>query len=228
MGSDDFFKKRKKERQDRKHHTREPKPNSYLIVTEGAKTEPYYFEGLADHINAKFGKGIIVEKPELNIIGEGKCTVSLVESAMKILNRVPILYENVWIVFDKDDFHDFDEAIEKAKISEFKVAWTNQSFEYWIYLHFEYSDSALHRSEWVKKLNSIFTERVPHSEGYEKNEKNLFNYVTKYGSLKFAISNAKRIESKYHKADRFSDRDPCTSVHHLILDLSRYLEDLMW
>ena len=50
------------------------------------------------------------------------------------------MYSQVWVVFDKDDFDDFDEAVALAEKYGFKVAWSNQSFEYWLYLHFNYSD----------------------------------------------------------------------------------------
>lgn len=227
MGSDDFFKKKKKERTERKYHFRTPKPNSFLIVTEGAKTEPLYFEGLAKHINAKFGKGIIVEKPYLDIFGEGKCTVSLVDETAKIVNRAPIIYENVWVVFDKDDFHNFDEAIDKAGQLNFKVAWSNQCFEYWLFLHFEYSDAALHRTQWRSKLDDIFKLRLGMKNGYRKNDMELFKHATELGSISAAIANAKRVESKYTHNDKYSVCDPCTKVHHLIYELSDYIEDLL-
>ena len=46
MGSDDLFKKRREARKKRSHEFKTPKANSYLIVTEGECTEPYYFNGL--------------------------------------------------------------------------------------------------------------------------------------------------------------------------------------
>lgn len=61
-------------------------------------------------------------------------------------------------MFDKDDFDDFDEAIALGKRKGFHIAWSNQSFEYWIYLHFYYSDAALHRDMWIEKLNEIYRE----------------------------------------------------------------------
>ncbi len=42
MGSDDIFKKRRAARAKRKHDYRSPRANSYLIVTEGERTEPFY------------------------------------------------------------------------------------------------------------------------------------------------------------------------------------------
>lgn len=54
----------------------------------------------------------------------------------------------IWVVFDKDDFEDFDQAIKDGSKRGYTIAWSNQAFEYWLYLHFYYSDSALHREQW--------------------------------------------------------------------------------
>ena len=51
MGSDDLFKKRREARKKRSHEFKTPKANSYLIVTEGECTEPYYFNGV---VNGRF------------------------------------------------------------------------------------------------------------------------------------------------------------------------------
>ncbi len=225
MGTDDFFKKRKAQNIERKKECRTPKPNSFLIVSEGSKTEPLYFNGLANHINKRFGKGIDV-KPSIDTRGEGKCTVSLVEEAAKIVSRSKIVYEHVWVVFDKDDFTDFDEAIALAEKSGFKAAWSNQSFEYWIFLHFNYSDSALHRDDWVEKLSETFKTRSIDSNGYKKNDPNIFEIATTQGSLKAAINWAAGIEKRYGNILP-SKCDPCTTVHHLILELKPYIDDLL-
>lgn len=55
MGSDDLFKKRREARKKRSHEFKTPKANSYLIVTEGECTEPYYFNGLKRRILDSFG-----------------------------------------------------------------------------------------------------------------------------------------------------------------------------
>jgi len=227
VGSDDIFKKRKKAAEERKRELRTPKPNSFLIVSEGAKTEPLYFDGLAKHIEEIFGSGVDVKKPIIETCGEGKCTVSLVHAAGKIVNQAHIMYENVWIVFDKDDFDDFDEAIDLAKKLGFKTAWSNQSFEYWLYLHFDYMVSALHRNDVVKKLDEKFKDLGVRENGYEKNLPNIFELVTTYGSLKTAISNAKRVEKTYREGTAPSRCWPCTKVHDLILELKPFLDDLM-
>lgn len=43
MGSDDLFKKRRTKLQERKKETRTPKPNSFLIVSEGKKNRTTLF-----------------------------------------------------------------------------------------------------------------------------------------------------------------------------------------
>ena len=228
MGTDDLFKKRRAKLEERKAETKTPKPNSFLIVSEGTKTEPLYFGGLAKYINDLYkSNSIQAEQPTINPFGEGKSTVSLVEATSKIVARSQIMYEQVWVVFDKDDFNDFDDAIKLAENKGFHVGWSNQSFEYWIYLHFNYSDSALHRSIWCEKLDELFKMRRISDEGYEKNLPNIFDIATQHGSLKYAIGNAIRIERSYDDRVLASKKDPCTTVYKLILELKDYLEPLV-
>ena len=229
MGTDNLYHKRKLPIEGRKRNIRTPKAKSFLIVSEGEKTEPIYFDGLAKHINDKYGKSIDVEKPIIKTCGEGKCTVSLVEEAAKIhADQSKILYNQVWVVFDKDDFKDFDEAVDLAKKHGFHVAWSNESFEYWLYLHFNYNDSALHRRQWVEKLDELFKAGITKG-GYNKNDPHLFEIVTTHGNLKAAISNAYRIEDRYNeKSQKPSEQNPCTKVHHLVNELKEYLDDLLY
>ncbi len=131
MKKEDPFKKRREALKKRKHDFRTPKANSYLIVTEGKRTEPNYFNGLAKEILAKVGGTVEV----IDIYGEGASTQKLIEIAEMRANKAKIPYQYIWVVFDKDDFEDFDLAIKEGEAKGYHVAWSNQSFEYWIYLH---------------------------------------------------------------------------------------------
>lgn len=226
MGNDDRFKDRKAKLKRRKTETRIPKPDSFLIISEGTKTEPNYFNGLADHINEKYGKSIDVQKPTIDAKGQGMSTVRLVQEAAKIAARSRIMYKQTWILFDKDDFGDFDEAIQLCDSYHYHAGWSNQSFEYWIYLHFEYSDSALHRNEWCEKLNQIFKLKNICKEGYDKNDLHLFEHVASYGGIKNAIRNAKKIDRTY-KDTIPSKCDPCTKVYYLLMELEPWIQDLL-
>lgn len=64
MGTDDLFKKRRQQRKQRKREFKSPRANSFLIVTEGEKTEPLYFGGIQQRIEEKIGGNIdVVEVP---------------------------------------------------------------------------------------------------------------------------------------------------------------------
>ena len=227
MGSDDLFKARRSGRKKRKHEYREPKANSYLIVTEGKKTEPLYFKGIQRQIEKTVGGRIdIVEAPIINIYGQGSSTGRLIEAAEKIVKDAKILYQNIWIVFDKDDFLDFDKAIKEGKDKGYNIAWSNQSFEYCIYLHFAYSDAAMHRDEWNKKLNEIFKRHGLGDGEYKKNYDNIYELINKAGSTDTAIKNAKRRMSMYRESiDKPSTFNPGTTVHELVEELMGYINE---
>lgn len=61
MGTDNLFKKRREERKERKHDFKQSKANSFLIVTEGERTEPLYLKGLQKKIIEKIGASCIIQ-----------------------------------------------------------------------------------------------------------------------------------------------------------------------
>lgn len=227
MGSDDLFKKRRKERAKRKHDYKQPKANSFLIVTEGKQTEPLYFKGIQKQIEDKIGGHIdIVEAPIINICGRGSSTSKLIDITDEIIKKAKIIYQNVWIVFDKDDFEDFDQAISNGQNKGYKIAWSNQSFEYWLYLHFEYSDSALHRNVWNSKLKEIFKEYNLGDGTYRKNDENIYAIVDTFDGVNTAIKNSKRRMASFRKnIDKPSEYDPGTTVYQLVEELKKYLDE---
>lgn len=227
MGSDDLFKKRRAERKKRKHEYKNPRINSYLIVTEGERTEPLYFKGLKKLIQEKVGGAVdIVEAPVIDVHGQGCATGKLIEITDKIVKNAKIIYQNIWVVFDKDDFDDFDQAIKSGIEQGYNIAWSNQSFEYWLYLHFFYSDSALHRDDWTSKLNDIFKQLELGDGTYKKNYENIYDLVDRYDGTNTAIKNAKRRMADFEKSGKkASEYDPGTKVHILVENLKRYLEE---
>ena len=124
----------------------------FLIVCEGEKTEPNYFRSFPV-------AGLVVEGPGMN-------TLSLVERTEQIAETHAsngVTYDEVWCVFDKDDFGDdvFNSAIKRvaslngSRAEDWSSAWSNQSFELWYVLHFDYLQSDLHRSQYVDRLVKI-------------------------------------------------------------------------
>lgn len=218
MGSDDLHKKRKRKREERKREFINPRAESYLIVSEGEKTEPAYFDALKRDIEQSCGGAI-----DVKVFGEGRGTTSLVRYAQNCVGRSSRVYQHVWVVFDKDDFTDFDDAIRLARENGFHVAWSNQAFEFWLYLHFYYCDSALHRDDWCEKLDVLFKERGIREEGYEKNLSDLYTLVSAYGDVDMAIRSAAKIRARYGEVSSPSACDPCTTVDLLVSELRSYI-----
>lgn len=116
---------------------------SFLIVCEGEKTEPNYFK--------KFrARGWV---PDVRGLGEN--TVGLVKTALEFMTQGS--YDQVWCVFDRDEFpaENFNAALELAARHGINVAYSNESFELWYVLHFDYCDAALSRSDYCRKLDGL-------------------------------------------------------------------------
>ena len=92
-------------RRDLQRRTRSREPGQrFLIVCEGEKTEPNYFDDLRV-------RGRIPGK----VKGIGESPVRVVKHAIKLMKEDD--YEQVWCVFDRDVFPEknFNEALRLAK-----------------------------------------------------------------------------------------------------------------
>ena len=130
----------------RKRNIRKPYKVIY-IFTEGEKTEPNYFKSKKKEIRKT---NIHVE-----ITGTGRNTLDLVEYVLGIIKKKGINTDSYecWVVFDKDDFDEhFDNAINKALGKGLNVAYSNESFELWLLLHFDLLTSAIGRKDYINKL----------------------------------------------------------------------------
>ena len=182
---------------------------NYLIVCEGEQTEPNYFKSLVGGRNSRV--------LSVDVLGMGESTCRLVRTAMEERDKSPIEYDRVWTVFDKDDFIDFNEAIELARTNNINAAWSNESFELWYYLHFQYLDTPISRAQYIDALNREIRKFEP-EYSYAKNDKATFTILCRYGNLDMAIRHAERLETLYHDTN-YDTHKPCTKVHHLVLEL---------
>jgi hypothetical protein len=194
----------------------------YLIVCEGTKTEPNYFESLKKSLP----KGIL-ELANIDIDGTGKNTLSIIEESIKHRKCYEEKYlrkiDKVWAVFDRDSFPavNFNNAIYKGENSKPKIncAWTNEAFELWYLLHFSYYNTGLSRSQYKKLLEKEINKTYKKKDFiYLKNSKEMFSILEIYGNLDFAIENAKKLELLYTDKN-YSNHNPCTKVHKLIQEL---------
>ena len=175
----------------------------FLIVCEGGKTEPLYFEGFR------------VPGKILEIKGTGYNTLTLVDEAIRLKNEAESAYDQVWCVFDRDSFppDDFSSAISKAKAAGFRVAYTNEAFGLWYLLHFEGHRTALSRKQYSPKLSV----RLGHK--YEKNSRSIYDEL--HCKQEEAIRRAESLLAEYGMDHKPHQDNPCTTVHLLVKALRR-------
>ncbi len=121
----------------------------FLIVCEGERTEPNYFDSIK--------KSLPVGLVDVEIKGVGMNTRSLVGETIRLRavrekenNRE---YDQVWAVFDKDSFDkDFNSAIQMGAQNKIDCAWSNEAFEIWYLLHFAYFTSGHSRDEYKELI----------------------------------------------------------------------------
>lgn len=185
----------------------------FLIVCEGEKTEPNYFNA--------FEKELPVGTVELRIEGTGRNTLGLIDFTIEQRNMSNRKYDRVWAVFDIDDFPDnkFNSAITKASANNIQCAWSNEAFELWYLLHFQFVNTRMSRDKYEKFLErEIKNKSGIKKYEYKKNDPGTFSLLKKYGNQMKATEWAKRLVRQFSD-ERFATHNPCTLVYKLIEEL---------
>ena len=235
MGTDDLF-KRKKQALTRNNDKKKVKMSkSMMIVCEGEETEPNYFKSFPHK-----GVKILVE-------GTGKNTKTLLNEAIRLWEekaKYNEIYESLWIVMDRDSFPQeyYNECFLKYKSVEkklnkiyknqlnegskitVKIAYSNEAFELWYLLHFDYWSRGISRKEFEKLLT------IRLGKKYKKNDPKIYDALQELGektSYKkgqdFAIKNAKNLRKLANKKD-VHNFNPSTSVDLLVKELNTHLK----
>lgn len=229
MGSDEIYYKRRIERTKRKENTLLQKSNRWLIVCEGTKTEPHYFQSIVDDFNTRIPKNYNLK---VDIVGKGMNTISLVNSVDDFLNKIDsyktriIPYGKIFVVFDKDSFSSeiFDNAIQKCYQKGYIPLWSNQAIEFWFMLHFNYIDSKMNRTEYQNKISEYFKNKGLKYK-YIKNDEKIYYKLIKYGSLELARKNAIKL-NKIYINNKPSESESCTTVNKFFDEIDERLNEL--
>ena len=184
---------------------------TFLIVCEGEVTEPEYFNAFR------------LTSANVKAVGKGMNTISLVNEAIVIKEqekRKGRSYDQYWVVFDKDDFadSDFNAAIQNAQGNGFKVAYSNQAFEYWYLLHFNLYQGVIHRSRYADMLTNLLGFKYGKSRG---DSMKVFNII--YPKTRIAIDNAKKVISQFEGSNPAKE-ESSTTVYDLVEQLLKYTE----
>lgn len=202
------MKRSKGNRYQRRNYYKQEIRKSFLIVCEGEKTEPNYFR-----------KFPVKKEVKVTISSAEGNTIKVIKEAKKEVKLVKIngdKYDEVWVVFDEDSCNNFDLAINQAKAEGFKVAYSNEAFELWYLLHFDYIDTGLKRQQYKGKL----TTRLGHK--YKKNDPEMYDELFPLQDI--AIKNAEKRLAHYKSlipVPPKSQQNPSTTVHLLVQKLNK-------
>jgi hypothetical protein len=127
-------------------------------------------------------------------------------------------YDEVWAVFDKDDFPDFDDAIILALDNKINCAFSNEAIEYWFLLHFENKTGAMSRN----MLNTELERKLGFE--YQKSLETIQRTCKIIsGKLNTAEDRAKVVHDRYiNFGGKTSDWCSCTTIYKLTKKLCEW------
>ena len=151
----------------------------------------------------------------IKAVGQAMNTVTLVNKAVSIRDadrKKKRIYDQCWVVFDKDDFpaRDFNQAILLAERNGFRVACSNQAFEFWFLLHFNLYTGAIHRSKYKDMLTRLTGMPYIKTDGYGAVMYNLL-----LARQKQAIHNADIVLTEISHGNP-AEEESSTTVHKLV------------
>jgi RloB-like protein len=224
MGSENLFHKRKAPVASRRVK-RDIKPR-FLIVCEGTKTEPKFLQAFLDERRI----------PQTSIvIAKNKGT-----APKSILSRARSLYEEsktadeseafkaVFCVFDKDSHTSFSSTVNEIKQlnasgSPFFAIISTPCFEFWLLLHFEYSDAAIKATPTVSvgEQTVKMLRKIPAFVDYSKGQANAYE-ITK-DMIDDAVRRAEKIRASAvsYSTNQFT-ANPWTNFDKLIRAISEW------
>jgi hypothetical protein len=210
----------------RKERTREVRVY-FLIVCEGEKTEPNYFKSFKTNV-----KSFVYT---IDAFGEASNTKDLVKRTIKYRDKSSQEYDSVWVVFDRDSFspNNFNGAIGLAENNDIKVGWSNEAFELWYLLHFQYRNTYMSREDYKSAVEKEVNDKIaaqskskkPLKFKYQKNSVDMHAVLEKYGSQQQAIKYAEKLIEN-HSCNNFAIHNPCTRVHLLVQELNGDSDEL--
>lgn len=185
-----------------------------LIVTEGRKTEPLYFNELVAHYRLNTANVKVLPSTS------GTDPRSVVKAALKERNderRQGERYDRVYCVFDRDRHAHFQSASKQAMDTDLWLARSWPCFEFWLLLHFRYSRSPYRDSQGKSPCDNCISDLTQHLGDYDKGTGGIFRQL---------MSRLERAKVYARQAmddvGEHGESNPSTEVHELV----EYLQEL--
>lgn len=200
---------------------KEPQKEAYdkiLIVTEGQKTEPHYF----DEIKSTYK----ISSLNITINGDSRSSPGFVLKLAKELEKKESKqgspFDKVFIVIDRDDHACFDKTISeiaKMKGDQFTAVPSVPCFEYWLLLHLKHTAKCYKSIVGNTAANQVLSElkAFPLMVDYGKGSKGIFTKLL--DKLEIAKKRATKINEQTRE---IGEQCPTTEMHELV----DYLQNL--
>lgn len=189
-----------------------PELGYYLIVTDTKATERCYFEGLCSSLPEKIRGRLVIK------VIEAKKTDKMIDKCIEFVVQSP-QYRIPWIVFDRDQVHNFDEIITEAESKGINAGWSNPCFEIWMYAYFGSMPPIPDSWKCCSEFAAIYKSKT--GQQYEKADRQMYANICKTGDEETAIKIAQN-KLKQHVRDGISnpsDMCPCTMVYRLVEEI---------
>jgi len=241
-GGDKLFKREKSKRDFARRKADRELIKSVIIACEDSISSPTYFQMIIDRLieEKKITQNSIVIVPH-----DGQTHPTGVLNNLQNYNKNGISwidFEYKWIVIDRDKEYkggghsaeDFNNALKKSKHKikryHIDVAYSNDSFELWYLLHFEYVNNPIMRDELIDKVIEklkkvepyIFAKLTKENIKQKNYTKLIFETLAKLQTE--AIRNAKTLLNSYGDTHNPERDNPSTTVHKLVILLNRLKE----
>jgi RloB-like protein len=190
---------------------------TFLIVCEG-ETEKLYFE--------KFR--LLTAK--VVAFAAGRSHYALIEYARDLIKKGN--YDETWCVFDRDytpgiggQNQDYYNAVCADDGKNFRCAYSNDAFELWFYLHYEYTEHPHLRDFYFDKLAEFWGLTSYRREGKAQAfSQTIYDklIVDARASQEEAIIRAKKLYEKQCALTPF-EQNPITKVYELVEILNQHL-----
>lgn len=205
--------------------------DSIIIACEDSESSRTYFQIM---INELIEKRVLTRSSA--VLAPHRCTdpKGVLSDLQSYSNKAGIGYKDFghkWIVIDRDKQltigaghgeENFNEALKSAREDGVKVAYSNDAFELWYILHFEYYQAEVTRSDLKKKLMS-FEQISTIAKGNIKSANFAKAVYPILADKKCdAIKNAEKLR-KYHLSAGTEpcDANPSTTIHLLVCLLTQ-------
>ncbi|MEO6322123.1 MAG: RloB family protein [Polaromonas sp.] len=218
MGSDDLFRKNKARTSAELQRKIKARAQSqrFLIVCEGTKTEPNYLKELVISLGIRPQTVTIARN-------DGSSPDRVVDHALTLYEDDTLggdSFDRVFCIFDRDRHTTFDAAVQRIrdlkgrdKPKPFEAITSSPCFEYWLLLHFGFTDQPFHAAGKKSACDKLIIQlrTKPGFRHYGKGQQGVYALLKDKTSA--AIAAAKQVRQS---AEATGQKNPLTHTDTLV------------